>query len=240
MKEKKEKLQEISLDIDNAFGYIKSIDKDGIYNRICELNEEQRDEYNRLFHNLETSNSNSKCSTDEKGKALEEIVCFIFRNVAIFDVKKNFRTHTNELDQLLILNSIGKSFLANGLIDKRIEQIIGECKNYQNKVSVTYVGKLCSLLMTTDTKIGILFSYKGVSGKKWENACGLIRKFYLCKEKKEDRYCVIDFNLEDFKRIKEGINILKIIEEKILALQYDCEYEELIKNHEAEQEFNMK
>lgn len=233
-----QELQKVDLDIDRALQYLKSVDKDTLYNKICQLDEKQRNEYNKLFQDLNVNNSNDKCSTTIKGKSLEKIVCFILEHIGIFDVKKNFRTHTNELDQLLMLNNIGKGFLASGLIDKRLEQIIGECKNYQNKVSVTYVGKLCSLLMTTDTKIGILFSYKGISGKKWDNACGLVRKFYLCKEKKEDRYCILDFNLEDFKRINEGISILKIIEEKILSLQYDCNYENLINTHDAEQIFN--
>jgi len=236
MKKEEELKEEIS-NWDNAINYLNSLPKESLYDKICKLEEKEKKEYNKLFENFKNKNSNNECSTNEKGNALEEIVCFILNCASIFNVKKNFRTNSNELDQLIILNDIGKSFLNQGRIDKRIEQIIGECKNYKNTVSVTYVGKLCSLLMTTNTKIGILFSYKGVSGKRWEDACGLIRKFYLCKENKEERYCIIDFNIKDFERIKNGTNILEIIEDKILSLQYDCEYEELITSHEAEKNF---
>ena len=43
------------------------------------------------------------------------------------------------------------------LIDLKLDTFLGECKNYDKAVSVTYIGKFCSLLLTTNIKIGIYF-----------------------------------------------------------------------------------
>ena len=118
------------------------------------------------------------------------------------------------------------------IIDERLANFIGECKNYQDKIPVTYVGKICSLLTTTQNKICILFSYNGVTGKNWENAEGLIKKFYLSKEKLEERFCIIDFNVKDFDEIAKGNNFLQIVENKITALKNDTDYSNFIKEHE--------
>ena len=81
-----------------------------------------------------------------------------------------------------------------------------------------------------------MFSYHGVSGKAWEDATGLIRKFYLSKENEEDRFCIIDFNINDFISIQKGNNILQIIEDKILTLQNDTSYINLLSSHELEKQ----
>ena len=87
-------------------------------------------------------------------------------------------------------------------------------------------------MTTTQNKICILFSYNGVTGKNWENAEGLIKKFYLSKEKLEERFCIIDFNVKDFDEIAKGNNFLQIVENKITALKNDTDYSNFIKEHE--------
>ena len=200
------------------------------YEKICSFSSELKKEYNLLLNRLIDTNS-SEASTKEKGTALEEISFFLLKNSGIFDVYGNVRTSTNELDQLVRVNEKGKLLKSKCIIDPRLEHFIGECKNYKSKVSVTYVGKLCSLLVTTQHKIGILFSYKGISGNNWDSSMGLIKKFYLSKEKAEERFCIIDFNIDDFISIKEGNNILQIISNKILSLQNDTNYAEFITPH---------
>ncbi len=60
------------------------------------------------------------------------------------------------------------------------------------------------MLLTTNIKIGILFSYYGTSGTGWSNGAGLIKKFYLHREKLEDKYCIIDFSIKEFEAILNG------------------------------------
>ena len=194
------------------------------------LSAEDMEAYNILLDQfIETNSSNS--STRKKGKSLENLVNFLLERTGIFDIYKNLRTNSNELDQLVRCNEMGRLYISNGLLDNRLNHFIGECKNYRAKVSVTHVGKICSLLSTTQNKMCILFSYKGVSGSGWVNASGLIKKFYLSKEYEQERFCIIDFNIDDFKKIKDGDNI---INNKIFSLQNDVDYSKFIKSHKLE------
>ena len=219
-------------EIDSIKSMLENVEKKLAYEKISGLNEDEKKEYDILLKKLEESNS-SKQSTHDKGKALEEIATFVLKTSHIFDVYGNVRTSTNELDQLVKVKEKDRCLIGWNIIDKRYSNFIGECKNYDSKVSVTYVGKICSLLLTTQNKLCILFSYYGVTGEKWADGTGLIKKFYLSKEKEEDRFCIIDFNINDFKEISKGGNLLTIISNKILALKNDTSYYDLLTPHEA-------
>ena len=80
----------------------------------------------------------------------------------------------------------------------------------------------------------MLFSYHGISGSRWSNASGLIKKFYLHKEKDEDRYCIIDFSRDDFIAVDNGENFLQIVENKLMALRFDTDYARYLSKHPAE------
>ena len=201
--------------------------------KICEYSDLEKQEYNRLLDDFKKKNS-SKCSTKDKGDSLENIASFVLKSGNIFEVYKNVRTSTNELDQLVKTTVNGSILCSNGILDSRLSNFIGECKNYSKGVSVTYVGKVCSLLQTMNIKICILFSYKGITGSGWKDASGLVKKFYMSKENQNEKYCIIDFNISDFESIKSGNNFLKIIEDKIMALKVDTDYTTFLSSHEAE------
>ena len=55
------------------------------------------------------------------------------------------------------LTAAGKALQSNGILSAYYTNFIGECKNYNKKVGVTYVGKFCSLMLTTGCTLGILF-----------------------------------------------------------------------------------
>ena len=218
-------------DIDKFMNMLKTIGNESSYKKICEFNDEERENYNRLLEKFKKTNS-SDSTTDEKGKALEELAAYTIKTAHVFDVYKNIRTTTNELDQLVKINDNNRVLTGLKIIDERLSNFIGECKNYQDKIPVTYVGKVCGLLSTTQNKICILFSYYGVTGRGWKESEGLIKKFYLSSEKLEDRFCIIDFNIHDFEGIAKGNNFLQIVENKIMALKNDTDYSNLVQEHE--------
>lgn len=218
-------------EIDNLMNMFKIVGNEYSYKKICEFNDEEIKEYNKLLKEFKNTNS-SNSTTNEKGRALENLATYTIKTTHVFDVYKNIRTTTNELDQLVKITDNNRLLIGLKIIDERLANFIGECKNYQDKIPVTYVGKICSLLTTTQNKICILFSYNGVTGKNWENAEGLIKKFYLSKEKLEERFCIIDFNVKDFDEIAKGNNFLQIVENKITALKNDTDYSNFIKEHE--------
>jgi len=206
------------------------------YEAICKLSPEQHFKYMELLGKFEKSNSlKGKEYSKFKGDSLEEITTYLMEiSGNIFYIKKNIRTGTNEVDLVIELNEKGKCLLSKKLIPLQLEHFICECKNHGTKIGVTYTGKLGSLMQVSHIKLGLLISYHGVSGKNWTESCGLIKKFYLSRERLEDRFCIIDFNIKNFVEIANGANFLQIIHNKLESLQLDTDYKNLLSRHPNE------
>lgn len=209
-------------------------DKEKVFKEITKFSSSEIKIYQGLLENLKKVNKNRiKYSNEIKGKALEDIVNFILEKSSVFDVKQNIHTSSNEVDHLVMLNSTGREFQQSGYLDIRGEHFISECKNYSDKVSVTWVGKFYSLVSVAGCRLGTLFSYKGLSGRGWNDAVGLTKKLYLTKEKIEDRIFIIEFNIKDFESIATGISFLDILDAKIKALKTDTNFSHYITEHPA-------
>lgn len=191
-----------------------------------------------MLRELKEINEDKTTSKQKRGEKLEEIVTYLIQiSGGLFKVIRNIRTETNEVDQILTLTENGKILNGMGLIDDKFKTFLGECKNYDKKVSVTYVGKFCSLLLTTNIKLGILFSFNGTSGKGWKDSKGLIKKIYMSKENENEKICIVDFSYDDFLSIAEGNTFPDIIMDKLMALKIDTSYNHLISKHSAEDKF---
>lgn len=203
------------------------LDKD-----LGKLNKQGLSEYLYKLNTLKKINSSNQNAT-HKGKALEDIVSFLIEKLGLFNVYKNIRTSSNEIDQLIELNTKGK-LLSRFMLSLK-DGFICECKNYNKKIPVTWVGKVYSLLCVTNHKIAVVFSYRGLSGKGWNDAVGLTKKLYMMKERDEEKIVIIDFNINDFERIANNESFFKIIEEKVLSLKVDTDISEYLnKHHPAE------
>lgn len=206
---------------------------------ICKVSSEQKKEYSRLLKDFKDAHNNGR-STTEKGKSLENLVAYLLSiSGGIFEVFQNVRTNTNEIDQIVRLSQKGKILLSCNLLNKLYENFICECKNHSSSIKVTYVGKLYSLMRSCDIKLSILFSYKGVSGNKWNNSAGLIRKMYIAKDYNGEHDVIIDFNIKDFEAIENGGNFLDIVENKIASLKFDTDFSTYISSHPAEGKFDL-
>lgn len=203
--------------------------------KICEFTQEQKDHYELLLNDLEREQASKTSSTKDKGAALEILVNYLLQcSGDLFEVYNDVRTNTNEIDQIIKLKVKGRMLRSLGVLDERYDEFICECKNYKNRVGVTYVGKFCSLMNSCNIKFGVLFSYRGVTGSGWKDSSGLIKKIYMKSNVNENPTTIIDFNIEDFKSIRDGNNFLDIIETKIMKLKYDTNFETLIQPHPAE------
>lgn len=198
-------------------------------NNILKFNKEELKEYKVLLKTFEDTNSSSSSST-EKGEALEDLVTFIINKSAVFEVYKNIRTSSNEIDMLVRFNKKGVYLNKNGLFLFE-PNFLCECKNYNRSVSVTWTGKFYSLAKVTKNSLGILFSYHGLSGKEWSDSIGLTKKIYLADEKNTK---IIDFNIDDFKKLAEGKHFIDLINDKIFNLQNDVNINHLISEHPNE------
>ncbi|MES5836473.1 acetylglutamate semialdehyde dehydrogenase [Bacillus cereus group sp. MG11] len=204
------------------------------YDVLTTLDGQEKLEYSKLLEELEVAQGNPTYTTRQKGDALESLVNFLIEKSVVFQLHQNIRTSSNEIDQLLVLNSTGRKFKQQGLLNLNEDVILAECKNYQDKVDVTWVGKFFSLMTYTSTKIGLLFSYHGLTGESWRDAVGLTKKLYLSKENAAERIHILEFSMKDFKLIAEGHTLLGLIEDKTLALRTDTNYIKLISAHPAE------
>lgn len=171
-------------EISKALNVLNNISDKLRYEKICEISEAQKNTYKKLLekfkqlHDISPTDNAPKNLHNLKGEALENLVSYLLTiSGNIFNVDRNLRTSTNEIDQIVTLTPQGKVLLTYHLIDPKLDTFLGECKNYDKAVSVTYIGKFCSLLLTNNIKIGILFSYYGTSGTGWSNGAGLIKNF---------------------------------------------------------------
>lgn len=227
--------------ISECLDKLKDVNSIYVYSKICELNKEQLAQYQILLDDFKKINSSDKATTTQKGNSLERLVRYFLKvSGDLFELRPNLHTCTNEIDIFVTLKAKGKFLHSSKIINKRFDKFLVECKNYKKSISVTYVGKFCSLLLTTTTKLGILFSYRGFTGSGWGSASGLSKKFYLHKENEEDRYCVIDFCLDDFERILRGENFLSIVDAKIEALSLDTDFRKFLSEHPAEKSLTSR
>lgn len=201
---------------------------------ILKFSEKEQEEYKLLFKHFEDTNGSPTTSTTDKGKALEDIVTFIFEKSVIFEIHKNVRTSSNEIDLLIRLNKRGQFLKAQGLVDFR-NNLLSECKNYNKTIGVTWVGKFFSLLVSTENELGIIFSYKGLTGSSWNNATGLTKKFFL-----KTKHIILDFNIYDFALLNENHSLIDILNNKIFQLQNDTNISLEVSEHPAQLLFKKK
>lgn len=210
------------------------------YNNADRISPDKMPTYCKMLEELISDHENrgtQEVDRRRRGKLLEMLVNFMVNNSGnMYKVFSNFHTSTNEIDQIVVLSEKGVACQKLGGYDFKGSHFLGECKNYDTAVGVTYVGKFCHLAQISASRLGILFSYHGFTGKEgsWDDSTGLIKKFHLSKERAEDRYYIIDFNINDFKLIKEGETFYQIIKTKCLALETDTRYADFIQAHPAE------
>ncbi len=204
------------------------------------IEEDAREDFVVLMNNIDEINKKIKKTkkvaerndlSRRKGKLLEQLSKKILNSADIFKIKENLRDHTNEIDLLLTPSNYNK--LHSDVLPEYLkEDIIIECKNYNNKIKNDWVGKFFSLLKTHKTKVGIIFSYYDFKGlNDWNAAKGLVRKLYLA----EDVF-IININFDDIKKhiINDKKNIVELIISKYNGLKHSASYTEFISSHPAE------
>jgi len=191
--------------------------------------EDTKMEYKKLYEVVKSVNGmkvnkDTGVTTTTIGKPLEDLVQFIFEKSGLFKIASNVRTRTNEMDHVILLDYYGKMLKKFGAIDIKQDYFISECKNYKKRTGITYVGKFYTLLEHRSTKLGIMFSYHGLSTKNggWGAAEGLAKQLYL-KRNDGDKIYIIDFNKKHFEMLEDGNkSVIDIIENEMRKLHFDA------------------
>ena len=203
-------------------------------NFVFNITQDKYDELKKLLDEIIEEHDGAKAH----GTKLEDAVFFLLNNTEAFKVIKNVRSSTNEIDLLVELSDMGKIFATDGQIDLKGHKFIIECKNYNKKIDVTWVGKFCSLVNTSPVRLGILISNKGFKGLgKWDSSKGLAKKFYYFKECDDQKMYILDIQVDELKKLNPKFSFIDLIEAKIKELELDTKYTNLILPHESEGKF---
>ena len=157
--------------------------------------------------------------TFQQGLSLSEIIDGINELPKDSECFKGLGRLTYNYRDDLFLKLSDKGIYLSSLLKSKYASLLCECKNYKEPISVTYIGKFYSLMQSTHNNIGIMFSYKGFSGKNWGGAKGLTKKLFLLKENMQDKSYILEFTVKDFQDILDGKSIFNLLDEKCSELE---------------------
>lgn len=210
-----------------------------IFYELIAWSEADKQEYSLLLAELKKPYNKTIETTKSKGDRLENLVSFIIKKSYFFDIYRNVHTGTNEIDEVITLSSAGKQALSTYGISRDLLEInsdiaLGECKNHNSKLDVTYVGKFYSLLISTDVPFGIIFTQKGLSGNEneYHDSHGLVKVLRLIEKYQNRReLIIITFTLDDYEKLEKGISFYELVRTKKIALQLSSDYDNFIKEY---------
>lgn len=197
-----------------------------------QMSEENHKHFCKLYDCVFKPSSNTK----NKGNKLEDLVesLFICSFPNMFDVLRNCRTSSNEIDLLISWTQQASIIGITNEFNELGNTFLCECKNYDGKVDVTYIGKFFSLLSCSDTRLGIMVAWQGVTGKGWSAGNGLIKKIALA----EKRYIIVITKNDLYDIYQKKTNLFKVMIDKYRALKQDISYEKCIIKHELVDEWS--
>lgn len=197
--------------------------------KLLMMTDENRDKCIEIYDIIK----NGSLSSGTKGKKLEELTYILFNKSVenVFDVYRNCKTSTNEIDLMIRWTENARLAGINSAFPCFGESFLCECKNYKGPVDVTYVGKFGHLMTISNVDFGIMVSWKGISGKtKWDAAKGLTKKFAL----HENKYIVVIDKDDIFEICEKKKSIFSLIYDKYMALKFEIDYSTYLKKHGAE------
>ena len=220
--------------LEHGWGLAEFLEQMGNYASSCM---QMSDENHRLYCEVYDELFSPSITTKNKWNKLEDLaeVLFVKSFPNIFEVIRNCRTSTNEIDLLINwtqkANSIGLTNEFGGLGNT----FLCECKNYEGKVDVTYIGKFYSLLSCSNTYLGIMIAWNDVTGTGWSAGRGLIKKIALA----EKRYIIVITQKDLYDIYLKKTNLFELIKTKYRALKLDISYEKYITKHKLSDEWSL-
>ena len=168
----------------------------------------------------EIKSNNLKIKKD-KGDLLEKLIVTFFENSELFNIVQNCRSTTNEIDLVISLTIQSKVLRNEGIFPPWFpDRFLVECKNYDAKVGVTYIGKFYSLVKVSNYNLGLFITTNGVTGftknkMTWNDASGLIKKINLKHSLSSPATLLIPVNVDQIDDIllNSHGNIIELIEQ---------------------------
>lgn len=219
------------------------------FRKFTEWTPKDQSEFRKLLEILRSPYDTENESAKSKGNRLENLVEFITRKSYFYEIYKNVHTQTNEIDEVIILSDRGKQALktfgiSRDLIPIKDNLFLGECKNYNRNLDVTYVGKFYSLMTVSGVSTGIIFTQKGLTGKPegFQDAYGLTKVLHMVElgKDKNSNFCILTFTEKDYDKLLDGFSFFDLVQAKQYELQLASNYATFLKDHRHGAEEEIK
>lgn len=155
------------------------------------------------------------------------MIKYLFDHSGIFEVFCNVKSATNEIDHVVKLSNQGMMLVKKlgedifGLNENE-KLVLSECKNYSQKVGVTYLMKFYSLLKISDVSLGFFFATKGITGKEdsYEDGYGYLKSVRILEKYGNGKeFYILPFDFDDLESINSAYDFFELIKTKKIALQ---------------------
>lgn len=166
------------------------------------------DDYSELLYEAYSANS-----SQEKGETLEAVAAMLFEGLEMINIRdRNLRTRSGEIDLVLEYDRIE----TQNAFEYQSRYILVECKNTGDSVSSKEVGHFEKKLRESNTDLGVLITWNGISGE----SSGDDAKRYLDSSDADDPTILV-ITSQDLYSIMDGKSLYEIIDEKLYARRFD-------------------
>jgi len=150
-------------------------------------------------------------STAEKGRALEDLVCYIFAQIPGISIVRRNEMNTFETEEIDVAlwneaHNDGLYFLSN--------IILVECKNWSNAVSSNEVSWFDAKLRSRGLNFGILVAANGITG----NANDVTAAHQIIASALREKRHLIVFTRDELLALSDSSELVRKFKEKLCDL----------------------
>jgi hypothetical protein len=149
---------------------------------------------------------------EKSGRALERLAHYLLSCMPGVRTRRRLISGTSEYDIVCSLDGLEQDFRS-----ELGRYFICECKDWSTTADFGALAKFWMLLKGTNARLGILFSRKGLSGKKNER--------YATRERQrlysQEQVLIVVVTLEDILQIVAGANFIELLRQKYEAVRLD-------------------
>jgi len=150
---------------------------------------------------------------NEKGKALEGLICYLFETIPGITLKECNSMNTFESEEIDIV--FWNDYDPQGLPSPAFPYVIFvECKNWSKKVSSSEVSWFDKKLQDRALTFGVLVAAHGITGEPED----LTRAHYIVSTALRERRRIIVITREDIENITDSIQLVKLFKKRLCEL----------------------
>jgi hypothetical protein len=167
--------------------------------------------YNRTTINSHLASINSGLNTALKGKALEDLICYLFSKIPGVEITKRNTMNVSSTEEIDV--AIWNDKKPKGLYYLP-HVVLVECKNWSNPVSSIEVNWFASKLESRGRDFGILVANNGITG----DSADLTNAHSILARHLERGRQIIVIDRSEIQQFRETKDLVNLIKEKLCIL----------------------